>query len=880
MPLEDTAPTEHIHVVGLGASAGGLAALKEFFSEVPADSGLAYVVVSHLSPDQPSMMPELLDAVASIPVVKAQDDVSLEADHCYVLPPDRALTIQANKLQLRDLESTASTLGIDHFLRSLAREKGGRSAAVILSGTGTDGTQGIREIKASGGLVLVQSEESAMYNGMPRSALDTGVADLALTPSAMPLVLMGYFPRGADDETPIEAPLDSHWMNQIFNILRSRLGHDFSAYKSNTIRRRITRRMGLSQIATPEEYVRRLHESPPEVESLFRDLLIGVTSFFRDQDSFEALKEKALPRLMKQVGEGTTFRVWVPGCSTGEEVYSLAMVLRQALDRLPGRVELQLFGTDIDDRAVERAREGLYPASIAADVGKLKLKRFFTEEGQHYRIGREIRDSVVFSVQDMLRDPPFSRLNLLCCRNVLIYFGGEAQKRLLPLFHYTLRPGGVLMLGSSETIGGFTDLFEVLDQKWKIFGRQEAPPTMLQNVKFPHGPATAIPIRNIAPTATAPKNVDIGQVTRQAVLRHYSPSAVLIDAGGEVLHVQGRVGKYLEPPSGPPTNNVLNLAREGLGIELSSALRAIRSGKTNICRTNVTVKTEGESYTIDLSVHVLEEPAEMADRILVVFEDVPTTEVDGREDLERAPDVARLSLLERELQLTRESHQSTVEELESSNEELKSTNEELQSSNEELQSTNEELESSKEELQSLNEELQTVNAELQSKVEELSLARDDMRNLLNSTEIATIFVDNNMLVRRFTPQATEIVNLIESDIGRPLEHVVNNLDYDEMIQDLNEVLERLLIKEVEVQTNNDEWYSMRILPYRTTDNRIDGAVLTFTCIGEQKKGQETMHDLMHSVLDFYREPALLLDEQGVIGMASEAFVQARGGEPG
>ncbi len=873
-------------IIGLGASAGGLDALKSFFSEVSETSGMAYVIVVHLPSDSSSMMPELLGKIARIPVSTAEDGQVIEPDHAYVIPPNKEIRVFKGRLQLLDRMKKTGGMPIDGFLRSLAQDQGDRAAAIILSGTATDGTLGAREIKANDGLLLAQSEESAGYDGMPRSVINTGLVDVVLPPEEMPERLVQFFrhPASAPDRKKVEEVGDrKQWLDKVFALLHAKTGNDFSSYKANTTLRRIGRRMGLNGVKDHDVYIRFMRENPAEVEALFRDLLIGVTRFFREADSFEALKEKALPSVFDGMNEDAAFRAWIPGCATGEEVYSLAMALRESLDSVPKRIGLQLFGTDIDDFAIDKAREALFPASISADVSPQRLKRFFTKEGDAFRIRKEIRDSVVFSLQNLLKDPPFSRLNLLCCRNLLIYLNADVQKKLLPLFHYTLAPGGILMLGSSESIGGFANLFEVVDKKWKVYRRREVPQALRRQVEFPSRSSAGASGRKSAPDNR--KAPDIAQATQKALLDAFAPTAVLIDADGEVLYIQGRTGKYLETPSGRPSRNLLDLAREGLRIELSSALRSAKSANHRETRRQVAVKTNGGVQNIDFHVCPQSEPKALAGRFLVVFEDVEVPSPDlpaGKGDgSESGPGSSRIDELEKELQITRKSHQSTVEEQESANEEQKSTNEELQSANEELHSTNEELESSKEELQSLNEELQTVNAELQSKVEELSATQDDLRNLLNGTEIATIFVDNDLRVRRFTPEATAIVNLIPSDTGRPLRHVATNLSYDDMITDLEAVLKKLTPREVELQTTEGAWYNMRIMPYRTTDNRIDGAVLTFTNIDDQKRVQASIEetkrkaedawDLVRAVFDMDPDPMAVLDGDGTVVIANTAL---------
>jgi two-component system CheB/CheR fusion protein len=880
------AANKRFPVVGLGASAGGLEALRSFFNAVAVNSGMAFIVVVHMAPKQPSLMPELLQKITPLPVSVAKDGQTLRPDHVYVSPPDKEISVYKGKIQLLDALDKRMTLPIDAFLKSLARDQGDHAAAVILSGTGTDGTLGSEDIKANDGLVLAQSEDSAGYDGMPRSAIGSGAVDIIGPPEEMPAKLLQYFTHHEIAIQKRPAANDQrNWLNKIFAILRTQIGHDFSHYKANTLLRRINRRMGLNQIAHHAQYVRYLRENPAEVEALFRELLIGVTRFFRDADSFNVLKTGILPELLGRLEEDATLRAWIPGCSTGQEVYSLAIVIREVLDTNPKHINLQLFGTDIDNHAIDKARQGLFPATIAADVSGERLKRFFVKEGTSFRIRKEIRDCAVFSVQDLIKDPPFSRLHLVCCRNLLIYLDSEAQKKLLPLFHYTLTPAGILVLGSSETIGGFSSLFKTLDKKWKIFQRREVPPSLLQPVDFPTGsPPRDKEVGGGPPGAPTDPPVTVARMTQRAILEQFAPTALLVDTKDQILYVQGRTGKYLETPGGPPTRNILDMVREGLRIELSSAIRAARSSKQRVSRRKIAVKANGTIQWVDLHVCPQHAPKALFGCLLVVFEDVeaPTpSNTRKEEDAFVDHDAARIAELEKELQSTRESHQTTVEELESSNEELKSINEEMQSSNEEFQSTNEELESSREELQSLNEELHTINAELQSKVEELSAVHDDMHNLLNSTEIATIFVDNDMRVRRFTPGATAIVNLIPTDIGRPLQHVVANLSYNGLISDLGDVLKQLTPKEVEVQTTAGAWYKMRIIPYRTMGNRIDGAVLTFAAIEEQKRAQQVLRSanremkqaglLIRKIFDMDPDPLVVLDQEGKIVAASSVF---------
>jgi two-component system CheB/CheR fusion protein len=879
-------------VIGIGASAGGLKALKSFFQAVSETSGMAYIVLVHMAPDQPSMLDSLLQRVTPVPVLFPKDGQRIDPDHVYVVPSDREISIYKGRIQLLALPKKNNAFPIDLFLQSLARDQETSAAGIILSGTGSDGTQGIREIKALGGLAAAQDKTSADHHGMPASAISTGLVDIELPPEQMPEALEQFFNvsrkllhfEPEDDSKTENSECES--TDKIFAILRTRTCRDFAAYKRKTILRRINRRMGLNHIHSLKEYVRFLRENRNETDALFRELLIGVTRFFRDPESFEVLKNKVLADRIGQMDPDSVFRVWVPGCSTGEEVYSLAIAIKECMAGTSDHIQLQIFGTDIDSAAIDKARQGLFPESIASDVSEERLKRFFTSENGCYRIRKEIRDDTVFSVQDIIKDPPFSRLNLLCCRNLLIYLKAETQKKLIPLFHYTLRPGGILMLGTSETIGGFSSLFETLDKKWKIFSRREVPNSIREKIDFPQQMKDTGSHEPQPSKKRAPHRDDIGQLTRKTVLEQFAPTAILVNADADILHIQGRTGRYLEAASGPPSYNLLDLARPGLRIELSSALRAARSSDEPVTRQRIEVTSNGETWMINLHVRPLYAPKEMSGNYLVVFQDIEKgggqTEGSVQDNAGDGPaKTSRIAGLEKELQITRESHQATIEELGSANEDLKSTNEEMQSANEELQSTNEELESSKEELQSLNEELQTVNAELQSKVEELSAARDDIYNLLNSTEVATIFVDNDLRVRRFTPDATAIVNLIDSDIGRPLEHVVTNLRYQDMISDLKIVIGKLESKRTEVQTDDGTWFQMRILPYRTTDNRIDGAVLTFSGIEDQKKAQDTLKSsikamedvekIVRAVFDMSKVPMVVLDEVGRIIIVNASY---------
>jgi len=607
--------TSQFPVVALGASAGGLEALKSFFSEVKPDSGFAYIIVVHMAPAQPSMLAELVQSACEIDVSTPEHGEPLKPNHAYVIPPDKEIAVFKGEIQLMDIVDRTAFHPIDTLFKSLAIDQGPNSAAVVLSGTGTDGCSGLKEIKAAHGLVLAQTEDSASFDGMPRNAAATGLVDMILPPDRMPEVLWRFFAgngiaNGSVEQLDLDTD-DTKWLNSVFAILRTQTGHDFSNYKTSTLIRRINRRMNLNQCNDTQDYIRFLRENPAEVEALFQECLIGVTSFFRDPESYEVLKKEFFPRLIEELGDDGVLRGWVPGCSSGEEVYSLAIILRELVEKQNHRISIQLFGTDVDSRAISKAREGLYPNTISGDIDSVRLNRYFAKEGESYRVRKEIRENIVFSVQDILRDPPFSRLSFVCCRNVLIYLNPAAQKRLLPLFHYTLVPGGVLVLGSSETIGGFTNLFGVGNQKWKVFNRLEVPSSTRQLVDFPSGPTTTEAAPGSRPTAVQFRDLDIASAANRAILDQFAPTAILVDSEGEILHVQGRTGHYLETPSGSPTQNIVDLAREGLRIELAAALRSAKTSDSHVTREGITVKTNGDSVSIDLHVSPQRQPKEL-----------------------------------------------------------------------------------------------------------------------------------------------------------------------------------------------------------------------------------------------------------------------------
>ena len=851
-------PKTGFPIVGIGASAGGLAALEAFFSAMPDDAGagMAFVLVQHLSPDSKSLLVDLVSQYTSMKVLEVEDGMEVIPNRVYIIPPNRDMAFLNGTLQLLEpIVHRGLRLSIDFFFRSLAHDLRERAIGIVLSGTGSDGTLGVRAVKGEGGMSMAQDPDTTGYDGMPRNAIATGLVDYVLPPERMPAQLVAYVNHAFGKKSHQALTPDTksdETLKKLCILLRDKTGHDFSQYKVNTLMRRVERRMAIHQIECMDDYLRYLRLKPVEVDALFHDLLIGVTNFFRDPEAFAVIQTQAIPRIFANKPPGGTIRVWVCGCSTGEEAYSIAILLREYQETLRQTYKVQVFATDIDKQAVEHARAGVFPASIAADVTPDRLARFFTQEpnGSVYHIRKTIRDMLVFSVQDVIKDPPFSRLDMVSCRNLLIYLNGDLQKKLIPLFHYALSQGGALFLGTSETVGEFTALFRTLDRKWKLYLRQED----VAGIARPAPGAFAPPLQY--PGAYRRPGREVGRregatnfrwLTEQALLGHYVRAAVLINGRGEILHIYGRTGKYLEPSPGDAGLNVLSMAREGLRRALAVALHQVVARKEPVRCSGLRVRTDGDFITVNLVVQPVVDVPEVAvppDLYLAILEELPpyreqnqpnetTTTAAAAADTEAD---RRIAMLEQELRAKDEYLQTTIEEMNISNEDLKSANEEMQSINEELQSTNEELETSKEELQSVNEELATVNAELQTKVADLSRADNDMNNLLAGTGVGIIFVDRQLCISRFTPAATQLINLIQADIGRPVGHIVSNLiGYNRLVDDVQTVLDSLTPQDAEVQTRSGAWYLMRIRPYRTLGNVIEGAVITFVDITERKR---------------------------------------------
>jgi two-component system CheB/CheR fusion protein len=832
-------------IVGIGASAGGLEALEQFLKHVPARSGSAYVVIQHLDPTHKGAMVELLQRASPIPVVEVKDRQEVKPDCVFVIPPGKDISILHGVLHLLPQTSPRGlNLPIDFFFRSLAEDRQERAVGVVLSGMGSDGTLGIRAIKEKAGAAFVQSLDSAKFSGMPRSVIEAGLADVIASSDELPARILAYQQHAPYFGVPEEGTLAEKQLSaleKVFILLRAHTGNDFSLYKRSTIYRRIERRMGLHQIDKLPTYVRYLRDNPREVESLFKELLIGVTSFFRDPWAWEHLRTDVLPELLRRRASGV-LRAWVPGCSTGEEAYSLAIVVSEAIEELKiSNLSFQIFATDLDRDAIERARQAIYPSNIAADVSVDRLRRFFLQDDRGYRVRKEIREAVVFAPQNIIMDPPFTKLDILSCRNLLIYLAPELQKKLIPVFHYALNPKGILFLGTAETVGTYSSLFHPLDPKSRIYRRLEQA-VGATALEFP--PSFALMPAGATPQPEAQEGFkgampNLAVLADRVILATFAPAAILTNDRGDILYISGRTGKYLEPAMGKANFNVFAMAREGLRYELSGAFAAALRTDDPVTVRAIKVATDGPSTNVDLTVKKLLEPKELRGNVMIAIQELPPSEV-VRTKSHLPSTNERVTELERELQHAREEVQTTREEMQTSQEELKSTNEELQSTNEELQSTNEELTTSKEEMQSMNEELQTVNHELQSKVDELSRSNNDMKNLLNSTDIATLFLDGELLVRRFTTQAVKLIKLITTDAGRTITDIATELDYPDLADDAREVLRTLVFREKQAVTRDGRWFSVRILPYRTQENVIDGVVITFTDATATKRLEEEL----------------------------------------
>lgn len=868
-------------IVGLGGSAGAFESFKEFFESIPPDSGMAFVLVQHLYPSVKSMLPELLQRSSAVKVIQVTDGVVVEPDCLFVIPENTEMVIFNGKLLLfKPARPRGLRMPIDTFFQSLAADWGEKAVGIVFSGMGSDGELGARFIKKALGLIIAQDPQTALFPSMPRSVIDTAIVDFVLAPADMPAKLLPFVNQpyqNMQKKNAFTSPKVANALQKVLQLLRSHTGHDFSLYKPNTVFRRLERRLHTHQLKDMEEYIQLLQDNPEELNILFKDLLIGVTKFFRDYQAFEVLEEKLLPELFRNKSKNEPFRVWVAGCSTGEEAYSIAILIREYIEKSEVKhpIKIQLYATDLDSNAIDRARKGLYYSNMAADISPERLQRWFTNQGNMYQISQQIREMVVFAEHNLVNDPAFTKLDLLCCRNVFIYFRQELQKKLLPVFHFSLNPSGVLFLGPSENIHESEHLFETLDVKWKFYKRRQNDSALPGLIEFPGRPATHHPLKTLPANEKAPVSLGLGEAVKKVLLKEHTPPAVLINDKGDLLYINGRTTPYLELMPGNLELNIFSMAIERLSFELHGAVKQAVDRQENVAVNNLKLKPDNRQLMLNIRVKYLKAPEEVKGLLLVTFEEQPlptkrprsfsSDSTVSRQMLEEKEEEARI--LREQLQQTREEKDVTVEE-------IRSTNEELQSTNEELQSTNEEAISAREELQSMNEELMTVNTELKEKTDQLIEMNNDMVNLLNSSTIATIFVDIELKIRRFTPAASEIIHLIYSDVGRPLSHIRSSLQYDGMIEDIRSVVNRLVPKQTEVPSKEGKYFSVRILPYRTVDNFIDGAVITFidiTSMKESQKKQEEGFRLMENIVDSVRDPMLVLDRQQRIVAISRAF---------
>ncbi|SPJ13713.1 putative PAS/PAC sensor protein [Syntrophobacter sp. SbD2] len=864
-------------IVGIGASAGGLEALEAFLAPMPLDTGMAFVVIQHLSPKHKSLMAEILQRITPMKVTQIEDGMRIEPNRVYLNVPDKETALFNSVFQLTDPASREGfRLPIDYFFRSLAEDHAERAVCVILSGTGSDGTLGLKAIKGKGGMSMAQEEHQAKYAGMPQSAIETGLVDLVLPVEKMSKELIAYvkhpYVKNRGKSNRIVADTTTAFFQKILMLIRSSAGADFTHYKRTTVSRRIERRMAVHQLDHIGTYFRFLTERPAEVQVLFKDLLIGVTSFFRDPQAFEILATRVIPRLLEQKQGDAPLRIWVPGCSTGEEAVSIAILMEEAVSKSNRHSDVQIFATDLDPDAIEYARAGKYTGNIVADVPAGLLEKYFVkEENKGYRTSKKIRATIVYALQNLIADPPFSKLDLISCRNLLIYLDTSLQQKIFPIFYYALNQDGYLFLGSSESIGKFGDLFSPVDSRWNIYERKDSIVQRSSTPRLPPPQFVAL-LADWVERKSTQGEIDIRELAEKRIIAQYSPPCVFLDDHYNILYFQGSTGKYLVQPSGKPTLNILKMARRELQAKLASALsKAVRQQTRVVCE-GVQIAPDDNSgiFSVDVIVQLVREPGVKQELIMVSFEEKshPGKIANGNTAPEESSDTdPRILILENELQATKEYLRVTIEELQTTNEELRSTNEEMQSANEELTSTNEELETSRE-------ELVNMNSQLQGKVIQLSELSNDVENLYSSTAIGTVFLDTRLNIRRFTPALTDIFNLIPSDVGRPISDITSKLaDYD-LTASVRSVLKTLQHSEAEVQNKEGTWFSIRTLPYRTVENVIDGVVVSFVDITALKEVEKLAADaraFAETITDTIREALLVLDGNLKVVSANKVF---------
>ncbi|MBN2789867.1 MAG: PAS domain S-box protein [Candidatus Delongbacteria bacterium] len=845
-------------VIAVGASAGGLEAIEQFLSNIPNDIEAAIVIIQHLDPNHESNMPGLISKYSGIKTKKIKSGLTLKKRTIYTIPNDKDVTIMGGHFVLQNRPTKAVLhFPVDKFFISLKEEYGRNAIGVILSGAGSDGAKGIAEINKGGGLTLAQDPSTAAYNGMPSSAIATRMIDYVLPPEEMAEKIITHIQCTLNEGSLIspEDPKTLLLIRDILNLVRQQTRHDFSEYKKSTICRRIERRMVALQLSDLDKYLEKLKTDKDEVVVLFDELLINVTNFFRDPSVFEYIDNHILEKIISSC-EDNRIRVWVPACSTGEEAYTWAILIKRYIENNHLSVELTVFATDIDLKALEVARAGKYSLNISEDIPEDILEHYFIKNDNTYEVKKYIREMIIFAEQNVLQDPPYSKLDVVSCRNFLIYLEDTFQQKAISVFHYSLKMNGYLLLGDSESLGGSAKYFKIDDKKYKTFKKIES---NLAGIRI--WDMTKYHTTKKSLSGEFNREMPLKDIAQKAILDNYCPAGIIINHNAEILYVQGRTGKFLELSTGRATNNIINTAREGLRIPLTNAILKSKTTMKEVKHNRIRVKTNGDFELIDLSVMPLKSEIIDSDLILVVFKESQITAIGSESDNNDPSEVKNIKHLQKELDEAKEYLQSTIEELESTNEELKSSNEEAQSTNEELQSTNEELETSKEELQSVNEELLTTNYELQNKVKELTDVNNDIINLLSSTNIATIFLDRQLRIFKFTPCANQIIGLLDSDIGRLITHFAHNLTYNDLESDLKEVLRTLIPKEIEVTTLNGNYYWMRILPYRTIDDKIEGVVITFTDITVIKQQEVELNNYRNHLEEIVKQKTIEVIEK-------------------
>ena len=882
--IEGSSPaTESFPIVGIGASAGGLEPISELLRNIPAETGLAFLIVQHLDPTHPSALSEILSRNAHIPVQEVNDEPIVQPNNVYVIPPNKEMSFMRGSLHLTPRQPRGvPSMPVDHLLASLAAERKHQSIAVILSGTGSDGVDGCKLIKEAGGITFAQTEDSAKYSGMSQGAIDAGCVDFVLSPKEIAKKLIQiaahpYISKSIAFEETGEYSQDD--LNACFDVVSARTGVALSQYKTTTLRRRVHRRMSLNKISSIKEYLRYLKETPEEAERLYRDVLITVTNFFREPDAFEALKKHVFRSLTSETDHRSEFRIWVPGCATGEEAYSIAMAVTEFLSTSPSRVtpvRAQIFASDINEASVAKARLGLYSEAILKDLSPDRLQRFFVKRDGHYEVQKTIREMCVFARQNVTKDPPFSNLDLISCRNLLIYFGEELQTRVIPTFHYALRPGGYLLLGGSETLGRFSDQFEIVDKKNKLYQKKKDSPRLLSY--FANVPAVATDLTASVQPRAQRDSQSLERQFDRALLEVVGPTTIVVTEQMEIVHLRGKTNDFLVPPSGQPSFNLNKMAREGILMDIRSAIKAVKKLGKPVKRQNLEVQSDRGLIRVDMDLYPFT-PAGARERYYIIsFEEASASNRRSRRISDKNKSNARSRQTGRssgeELRHAKEQFKTLVEDHEATLEEYRSANEEVLSSNEELQSLNEEMETAKEELQSTNEELKTLNDELQNRNAELAVANDDLNNLFSTASIPILMISNDLLVRRFTPQAQMLLNLKESDVGRRIAEIRVNLRDVDLAEVGRDVVSSVAPREEEIQANDGAWHLMRVRAFKTSAHLIAGAVFVFQDIDVLKRSLDESRLYASTLIESAREAIVILDSSLRVIIANSPFYKA------